>query len=453
MYIAAGLFTIINSIEKILGREYAEESFTNFCNNNLISYGLNLNKNKRFIDPIEYAEKFLKNFDKVSEYKNITNMLDSGGYQVSTGWIHIDDLDAFIDSYIYFLVKYSNLYDTAFTLDMPIAVGDKYFDSDKIYELNKKSLSKTIELPQEIKDKILLVVHGRILPLYYIWRKLIYEDEYISHFKRFSIGGLVVAGNVVKNMPISLYSILMLMPILYFSNKNLKPDPFQLHVLGISNHRDVFFFYLLKEAIEDTFGLNVQLSYDSSNIFKKLLQARFFSYFDEKTLCSYDVSIKFKDLDNFFREKNILIRDLVLSEITNMANIIKYDKIDNLTNLIYTTKNSSFDSNTSAFIMLLEAYEQTKFDNAISLVAKEMYHLYKTDEIKFIKELSNQLTKLNSNKLTRTVKKYTSTFKNSLDLIRSFEHKSIKDLDNVVNTYCIGTDSETFSIPSFWHDI
>jgi len=448
MFIAAGLYTITRYLDEFFG-ERSSIALSKFCPNGLISYGINLEgkSKRRKFKPLDYAKKMDELFETtIKKHRKETFwVLDSGGYQLAIGLLANHHIPDYIDSYIYFLENYTDNFDEAFTLDMPVT-KNLFKKEEEVYQFNKESYLRTSVLPDRVRDKLLFVSHFRTLHNFDVWNKLIYEDDLAKYYKRFSIGGLVTGQNVIHKLPVNLYTIGLLQIILYWKDKQNIPDPFRFHILGASNHKSVLFFYLLEEAIKDIYGINLALSYDSSSLFKKMLRARNFTYFDPNTTLSLEVSAKSKNLNKIVHQFKRTSFDIIKQEIESMARELG---IDLEVKEIYDEHTGTFSDSIQGYIILLEAYEQHKFDEWARQEAKRLYQLYKTNLSKYESELSQCLINLNKGgKASKSVRALSKKYTNSLDMIPKLD--SIDALTSFMHTYNDVTDVEPVEGAPVW---
>jgi len=421
MFVIAGIQTVTDRFKK-LDRQLAESLVCNFANKGLISFGKKIAKNF----PKDYIGSFYKQYNTIKEYSCIEKYIDSGGYQIATQQIPKKYIDKYTDTYVKFLE--TNDFDYAFSLDIPD--NNEYKDVSELVNLNRKAMDKIVASNVD-KNKILFVVHFRTINLFEIWKNLL---DYLDHFHNVAIGGLVVAQSNMKNLPF-IFSITGIMMILHeLKQKNILKTKF--HVLGNSTFKDVVLYTLLQKAVKDFYNIDFILTYDSSNLFKKFQQARFMTYWDQEREEAYQVSAKENEL-NLRRYNGRSSKDILLEEVYTMAKTINYDgKFDRIYN-----DEGKFDDKISPFLLLIESYQQIKFEKWMEKKVDYYYNLYKDNPNEFVIELQKLLFSIGSKN-----KKLAGIIKNTLDMLKmDFD---IKTIEGLLKSYSIVTDSEFLDQPA-----
>jgi len=439
MFVAAGLYSIVPIMLNNISKDQASKLLNEVCPNGLVSFGIILdNKKNLSFSKDKHIELFNKLYDKsISPIRSSTKwILDSGGYQLSIGLLPRKHMESYLDTYISYLIDYKDTYDEAFTLDMPLTVGvlEDVLDA---YYLNKKSYKLFTELPDHIRDKILFVSHFRTIGNMEVWNRLIYEDEYARFFKRFSIGGLVVGQQLINELPINLYTIGLLQIILYFKDhREYLPEDntIRFHILGASNYRAVLFFYLLRELVRDKFNINLEISYDSSSLFKKLIRSRVFTYVENGKV--YGISLKSRDLDKIHPILKKTNKEVIYQELSYLANITGEDILDKP---LY--KGDTLNKDIYHLIVLMEALQQKKIDEYTNNIVKDIYSLYKVNGKLALSQLTDILVQINKDgKRSSAILKTSKRFITSLDFVDRLN--TIDDLVNFMHTYISVTKDE-----------
>ncbi|MEM3860531.1 MAG: hypothetical protein QW478_14240, partial [Candidatus Micrarchaeaceae archaeon] len=260
-YVNAGSSTLIGYAEKNLGKEYSDKLFQLFSPNMLISFGCMTGaKGTKLSDKDKYLKGVRRQLEDVRRINGIQLMLDSGGFQVITGRVLFSELNKFISYYVEFLNNYDNLFDEAFMLDLP---GIMPGGVSTIYEMNKLSLTRlTTEVKSESLDKVMFITQFRDLIYYDAWKKLIYEDDFLLKFKRFSTAGLDSTSKLSKPS-VNNYVIGVSMILSKLLKENIK-GKYRFHMLGNSTPLYLLLFNLVMTLINEVYGLDFTISYDSS---------------------------------------------------------------------------------------------------------------------------------------------------------------------------------------------
>lgn len=127
--------------------------------------------------------------------------IDSGGFQIIVGYVSLNRIKEYIDTYHHALELCRDEIKQIFTLDI---FNEKFFSLDKagnrycsenaLYDYNKLSILESIKLITEypeIANKQLFVLQTSNKNTFDTWKKLFVDLEVYKYFKRWSIGGLV----------------------------------------------------------------------------------------------------------------------------------------------------------------------------------------------------------------------------------------------------------------------
>jgi hypothetical protein len=429
MFVAAGIQTVTSILTKY--RPDKDTEFVkHFCNKGLVSFGSKVKEVKP-----DYTTRLIKSeIEPIRKYRDVLEVyLDSGGYQVSTGQIPQSEITKFMNHHISYMENYSTDFDYAFTLDIP---------NNPVYtetlEFNRAALRKLYDSNVDL-NKMMFVNHFRTIAVFEVWNILLDEFEVDKRFKAFSIGGLVVAQANVKRLPFMFYIVGFLMLLSRWLQNNTMPPKFKFHILGNSTFKDVLFFCLLAEHVKNKFGSEMIITYDSSNLFKRFQQARSFVYFDREKELGYEISAKELELE-YKNGTAMTNKEVMLKEFETMSNLIG-DKLD-FSIPIYNEE-GKFSEQWTPYTLLLDAYEQIKFDDYVKDKAKELYSLY--DSPNFEKELTHVMSSISSKRWSKDILYRAKITKPSLELLN--ENVRPQTLVDLVHTYSIVTDSEYLDSP------
>jgi len=419
MFVAAGLHTITS----IFNRKYQNKKVLveTYVNRGLSSFGRKIGKKY----PSNYIKGFLGTLSSMSSY-NIEKYIDSGGYQIATLQIPKEFIYKYINDYAEFLAKYKDSYDYAFSLDIPNNIN--YSDKEESIRLNEEALSTIVK--KDPIEKILFVLQFRTLDLYETWEPLV--NKYLNVFSNYSIGGLVVAQQSMKLLPFSFTAIGIGTLLCKLKKKSAK-----FHILGNSTYKDAIFYMLLERHIREVFGINLTITYDSSNLFKKFQMARCFTYWDQKNYKSILLSAKEKDLDTkVYRGKTAF--EIIKEECENMAK--GCNLTESFPDKIYN-EDRSFKKEYAPYTLILEGYEQIKFEKWARVQTDFIYSFYKKDKRKFTEMLTKVLLACNNNAINNA-----QIITNTLDLLNS--DLTIDKIKKIMKSYAFLTDSESFEKPA-----
>jgi len=420
-FVPAGMETIYPYLVRLLGRNACKKITKTILRAGLLSFGSELRRGKPLPESDEYIGALYRN--KLSLCEEFVEdggylFIDSGGYQVITGYVLREDLPKFVDTYTQFLTQCKDNYSFAFSLDIPEfgGVGKR----DEILQLNRLSLSMMDNLDDDIRKRIYFISHFNNKEVYDVWNTLIFEDKYIDKFCKFSIGGLVSSRPSTKLMRYTLL-ILGLLQIIVGVDYKL-PNPFYFHILGSTIPRNILFYALMKEHIEHLFNVKVVFTYDSSVVFKKVALSRAFTYYDEETLSSYSVSLKSAELDDLhpvLRRKN---RDIVMDTVRSMIEYAGLDVDEYMPSRIYDKWNATIDDEMKPWTLLIECYTLKRVSESCLQLAKELYRYYEPhgDNTAFYSLIHDRFVKLSEKQFSEICQEYCASVITSLDYVYDF---------------------------------
>ena len=445
-FVPAGMETLYPYLVSFLGRDACKKVCKTVLRTGLLSFGGELKRGKPLPDAKTYLDALYKN--KLSTCKTFVEdggylFIDSGGYQVITGYVLKEDLPKFVDTYAQFLNDYRDSYSFAFSLDIPEFGGSA--KRDEILALNRLSLSMMDNLDKDVKDRVYFIAHFNSSEVYKVWNTLIFEDKHIRKFSKFSIGGLVSSRPSTKLMRYTLL-ILGLLQILVGLDYKL-PNPFYFHILGSTIPRNILFYALVKEHIEHLFNVKAVFTYDSSVVFKKVALSRAFTYYDRETLSSYSVSLKSKELDDLhpvIRRKNI---DIVMDTVREMIEYIGLDLDEYMPDRVYDKWNATIDDKMKPWTLLIECYTLKRVSEDSLKLAKELYKYYKpySDNTDFYSVVYDKFMKLNEKQYSDICEEYCSSVITSLDCIYDFVYnrKQPSELESFLSNFDTVLDVST----------
>jgi len=423
-FTVAGFETLATIIETFMNSEefssnFSKSDISNFfsktCNRFLHSYGQNFYKMRKYERHNVNVAKMLRKCRDTGFFDSSLFYVDSGGFQISIGKLDKEQTDILLDLY-YGFIKQEDCFDRAFILDIVPGPGCTIFNSFKdIYDYNLKSYELAKNLPQEARDKIIYINHFRTPKLWRIFNDLLNYDGMFESFRHFATGGIVanMASDVL--IPCIIY-IIPLMPILIKAKeKGIKE--FDFHILGGSNFRDIFFYELIKKHIVEKHDIKVTITYDSSGLFKGLMQARYLNVLEG------DISRK---LD--LREQGLHLRwkgdisriEKYKNEITLLCNEFNFKPLTK--DIIYNRETNSFFREVSVYSMLYMLWMFKRVETLCKSIANKAYEFYLDgDYEEFDTLVEGTVRNLNQGKLTRkqTTKSY--SVYNSLNMLNELD--------------------------------
>jgi len=397
-------------------------------NKYLYSFGTGLNYKTKKMSP-KHTEKIVRVIDFINNrpmMKDIKLYIDSGGFQVAMGAVEPKDMPIYIEKYHKFLRENHQKFSYAFGLDLPPGPASSVFESyTQLENLNRLSYQETANLPQEVKDKMIYIHHFRTPSLYDTWSKFLWDEHLADGFKNFATGGLVANMATDMLIPIIIYSIPLSEILKYAISKNM--TEFNFHVLGGANYIDVFYHKLFSYHILKTHGIKVNITYDSSAIFKALAIGRFIPVFkDGGDLTKMDL----KSNGMHLRFENMMTKeDKVYQLLNEIASHYDFKQLTPETDPIYDLERNTFTRSVHMYLILYYLQTYRQLETICEKFIEEIYPLYeqnKQDE--FDGRCYEIAQKFNQGKNTRKQKAKIASIAKSLEVLTKMDRDYNKHL-------------------------
>lgn len=407
-------------------RKDIQNFFKNKCSGMLHSFGTNFNGRKRIDKFIKKEIRTLEYCRNVGFFDSSKFILDSGGYIISIGLLNKKESEILYNIYYQFLIDNNHLYDRAFILDIPPGPNCCLFNSFKdVYEWNKKSYIDASNLSKKIRDKIIYIFHFRTPKLWDIYTKILDDYNLFDKFKNFGTGGIVANMSTDLIIPCIIY-VLPLIPLL---NRTIKSGRKYLnfHVLGAASFRDVLFYELFQIHVLEKCGIELNITYDSSGIFKALMIGRFIHIIRDGSV--FKTNIRSSNLNKRHKDKDINIIDIYRDALNGFAddNNFKRISLDN----IYDPKTNTFYEDIRLYSMLYTLDNYSKMHLYFKDILKNIYELYKNKQYdEFNKEIELITRRINSDKITKKQRIKSNSVIRSLDMLTSLDDNYCKYLVN-----------------------
>lgn len=437
-YTVAGFETLMTIIDNFIlnkkedfDNHFTREDISNFfgqvCNRYLHSYGQNFRGKKDYSNYNENEAKLLRKC-KASQFFNSSKIIiDSGGFQASVGLISEQETNILLDKYYKFLVDYNDVYDQAFILDIPPGPGCKIFTNfDQVYEKNLESYISASNLPDEIRKKVIYIHHFRTPRLWDIYTKILRDNDLYSKFDLFGTGGIVANSAGDTGIPCIIY-VLPLIPLLNETIKH-KRTKLDFHVLGGATYRDLFFYSLFKTHVKKVHNIDLNITYDSSGLFKGLMIGRYFATLDDDKIKK--VTIKSENLDKRFKyNHNDKVIDICRKIIQELAEKYNFKKIP--VNNLYDDSTGTFYEENKVYLMLYMLEFYSEIELLMSQKTEEIYPIYQSgDRETFIGEAEKITRNLNDGKISRKQISKSNSIIKSLDMLTFLDEDFCKHIVN-----------------------
>jgi len=404
--------TNISTVDKL------RNFFTKTTSYLLTSIGEVLSKKQTF-DKDRFIKNVVKHYTKVYEspwFKDpMQKVVDSGGYQISVGYItDYDSLYNFIDAYIDLLNHPKVGQTSSYMLSLDIVADYPIIKTlEDLKNFNELSLQKTLENPN--KDKVALVYHFINPKLEEFWWNII--EKYVLSFKHYSIGGLV-AFNRSNSFPLNVY-ILPLLKILRKRVDNQIYEPFIFHILGVSAFTDIALFVLFEKAVKHFYGIDVNINFDSTRAIRETSIAKRFQFFYDNHLMSIDYK---SSLLNQRCYKSFTNADMIVKVLEYLSSVYGFD-IDiprplTAKDIYKDNGNGSIKKHIESLFILasIESLQQTV--NFVTPIVEDLFKAFiNNDETHFEQYATYLLEVANFNKRTKSLVHKIRSLKNTLNLI------------------------------------
>ena len=408
----------------------------------LSSVGLGMVKGK----PLDYSviERYKKaafnKFMKAPFMRNAEITIDSGGFQLQTGYGTKEDIIPFIDVYHEFLKNDGDKIDYAFTLDLAPGQSDCLFDDfAEMEKFNNISYQKSAELPEEIRKKMLYIHHFRTPQLTKIWKRMLFENDLAKDFSNFATGGLVSNANAGQQFPVTLYVVPLIHILIHAKQRELKK--FRFHVLGASECKDVITHKFIEKHIKEVHDIEVEITYDSSTVFKVLAMSRFIYAPNLEQNQLFKLSIKEEDLHRQFKNWNLTNEELYYKYANLACGPCGMKEINKKDNPIYVYSEEIKGNRLSRMNYVYGILHMLKTFKDIDQYGKQMaeqhYPLYSSGNINdFDLEIEKLMIGLNDGKNSKRLGSRTTSMANSLDALT---HLDMDYADHLVERF-MGAD-------------
>lgn len=382
----------------------------------------------------KYVEKETRVFQLVKEEKflaDATTYCDSGGFQTSIGKIDQRETEDLVRLYHEFLINSSDVFDRAFILDLPPGPDCKIFDNwDDVYKWNHRTYTMAANLPDHVKKKMIYVHHFRTPKQWEIYNKLKNENDLFNQFEYHATGGIV--SNLQSDMIIPCIAyVLPLIPLLNDCIK-YKRNYLNFHVLGGANFRDIMFYEMFRKHVDEMFEIELNITYDSSGLFKSLMQGRQLYIMDELSNSVRKTDLRSNRAEKRFYQTNFTTSQYLINKLNSMADKFDLKKLE--ISKMYNPDTGTFYDEFRAYAMLYMLDFYSEMQTVIrDYVEGGAYQLYKDGEIaEFNMNNINFTRNLNSGKMTKKQTVKTSVLAKSLDMLSNLDEDYCK---HIVDTF------------------
>jgi len=437
-YVLAGfetLATILNNFALKNTKQQFNENFTpeqvsNFlgdtCHGFLHSFGQNFTGKKNYDKYVKKESNLYKSCREFGFFNNSTFIADSGGFQASVGRIDPNETRLLIDLYHQFLSEEYPVFDRAFILDLPPGPGCKLFKSyDDIHKMNMETYSMAKNLPKEARDKMIYIHHFRTPRLWDIYGDILRTDGMFESFQHFGTGGIVANMASDTAIPCIIY-VLPMIPLLKQAKIHNRSE-LRFHILGGANFRDILFYEMFKKVVQKTHGIELEISYDSSGLFKGLMIGRYFHMINERGVIR-KVDIRTKNLNMRFAGNQRVI-DIYRDLISNLATEFNFKQIP-MTE-IYDDNTGTFFEDVKVYSMFYMLRTYANVQEMMRKLTDEIYPLYEDGQYEEFSVQTELITRsINGGKITKKQRAKAHSLIKSLDMLRHLDEDYCKYIVN-----------------------
>ena len=350
-------------------------------------------------------------------FDNCTFIADSGGYQISIGRLTRTESDLLYTMYYEWLVEYKDAYQKAFILDIPPGPGCEIFhDFQDVYDKNLESYQLAQSLPDEIRKKLIYVHHFRTPQLWEIYTKIMRDFDMFRSFEYHATGGIVA--NMASDM--SIPCIIYILPLVPLLNEVKKAgrNYLNFHILGGANFRDVMLYELFKMVVKDKHNITLNITYDSSGLYKQVMFARFMYV---KDYCGYirKMNIKSNNLNHKFLD-DLSVHDTTQMIFDDLSNKWGFKKIS--VDGLYDPVRKTFWEDVKVYSMLYTLDLYRVMQQNAQIFAERVYPMYSSgNRDLFYQECLEETRLLNQGKMTKKQKIKAFSILTSLDVLANLD--------------------------------
>jgi hypothetical protein len=261
-----------------------------------------------------------------------------------------------------------------------------------------------------------------------LYKKLLQEYNFADHFDNFSTGGLVSFNHT--KFPVIMYVI----PLIYLINhtKRRKKTKLNFHILGGADYKDILFNRLVEVHVKNKHGIELNITYDSSGIFKTLMISRYMGILDEEKKL-WRMGLKSDELDIKFGNTSMTTEEYFFKLTEDLSNQYDFKKLNKIDEPLYV--DGSINRIHSVYGMFLILKNLKDISIISKEFAEELYNFYKNEEeTLFNRRVHEIITNFNFGSSTHRVDYRASSF-----------YSSLKALENLDENYCDYLVSSFFS--------
>ena len=236
-------------------------------------------------------------------------------------------------------------------------------------------------------------------------------------------------GGIVANMSSDMVipCIIYVIPMIPLINeaKRCGRDFLNFHILGGANFRDVTFYELFRKVVLEKHGINLNITYDSSGLFKSLMIGRYL-WVDHPHGHVQKMDLRTPNLNNVF-STYVRVHQKLQMVLDEFAEKMNFKKIK--VGEVYDPKTGTFYEDVKVYSMLYMLWQWAEIQERSRKIADEIYPLYKSGEKgEFETQCATLTRNLNSGKMTKKGVKKAASVAKSLDMLAQLDNDYCENL-------------------------
>jgi len=408
-------------------RPQISEFLSESCAGYLHSFGQNFANKKKYHKYKQTETDMYQQCRDMGIFNGCDFIADSGGFQISIGRLSRRESDLLTTMYYEWIEESHDMIQKAFILDIPPGPGCKIFTCfDDVYRLNLSSYERARNLSDEIRKKIIYIHHFRTPKLWEIYTKIMRENEMFPDFEYHGTGGIVANMSSDMMIPVIIY-VLPLIPLINEAKKYGR-DYLNFHILGGANFRDMFFYELFKIVVKQYHNIDLNITYDSSGIYKQVMHARYIhvpdphGYIRKMDIKSSNLNKRFYDKVDF--EGNSWASNKVVDQFQILLNDcarshgFKPISVDG----VYDEITNTFHEDVKVYALLYTLGRYAQIEADMKQFAHDLYPLYEQGNLgEFYRECLGVTKIINQGKMTKKQKTKAHSIARSLDALKTLD--------------------------------
>jgi hypothetical protein len=433
-YVLAGFETLATIVDNfMLGkrgrwnnnftRPQMSEFLSQACAGYLHSFGQNFANKKKYHKYNQTEADMYQKCRDMGIFDGCDFIADSGGFQISIGRLSRRESMLLMTMYYEWLEQYHHVLQKAFILDIPPGPGCEIFHSfDDVYKLNLESYQRAQNLNDELRKKIIYIHHFRTPKLWEIYTKIMRENQMFPSFEYHGTGGIVANMSSDMMIPVIIY-VLPIIPLLNECKKYGR-NYLNFHILGGANFRDMFFYEMFKMVVKQKHNIDLNITYDSSGIYKQVMHARYIHVPDEHGFIR-KMNIKSDNLKNRFYDKVDLVNNTwesntvedqfqILLNQCAVSHNFKPISVDG----VYDDETKTFHEDVKTYSLLYTLGRYSEIEDQMRELAEDAFPYYDQGDLEtFYIKCLNVTRIINQGKLTKKQKTKAHSIARSLDML------------------------------------